>query len=107
MKTIYRQKRATHSRDLALAIFGTANADDVRMQRVIDRHIARVLDAADNNLSLAANLLGIHRRRCSDTRGSADSPLDGRRDREQVHSAPRPRLLIFSSNPTTNGNSPG
>jgi ActR/RegA family two-component response regulator len=58
----YRKKRAAHSRDLALAIFGASNAADVQMQRVIDRHIARVLDATDGNLSLAANLLGMHRR---------------------------------------------
>jgi ActR/RegA family two-component response regulator len=57
-----RRKRAAHARDLALAIFGAANADDVRIQRVIDRHIARVFDATDGNLSLAAHLLGMHRR---------------------------------------------
>jgi ActR/RegA family two-component response regulator len=62
MKRRPNRKRADDARDLALAIFGATNADDVRMQRVIDRHIARVLDAADGNLSLAADLLGMHRR---------------------------------------------
>jgi ActR/RegA family two-component response regulator len=61
MKRRPRQKRADDARDLALAIFG-ANADDVRLRRVIDRHIARVLEATDGNLSLAAKLLGMHRR---------------------------------------------
>jgi ActR/RegA family two-component response regulator len=50
------------SRDLALAYLGASNIDDVRMRRVVDRHIGRVLDAADGNLSLAADLLGINRR---------------------------------------------
>ena len=57
-----RQKRADHARDLALAFLGANNAPDVQLQIVIDRHIARVLDAADGNLSLAAKLLGMHRR---------------------------------------------
>ena len=57
-----RQERAEQARDLALAIFGASNATDARLQVVIDRHIARVIDAADGNLSLAAKLLGMHRR---------------------------------------------
>jgi two-component system response regulator RegA len=57
-----RGTRAAQARDLALAILGTANAADVQLQTVIDRHIARVLDATDGNLSLAADLLGMHRR---------------------------------------------
>ncbi|MCU1277072.1 MAG: hypothetical protein JWM53_618 [bacterium] len=57
-----RQQRSEQARDLALAIFGATNADDVRMQRVIESHIARVLDAADGNLSLSAKLLGVNRR---------------------------------------------
>jgi hypothetical protein len=50
-KKHYRKERAAHARDLGLAIFGATNADDVRMRRVIDRHIA-----ADGNLSLAAKV---------------------------------------------------
>jgi ActR/RegA family two-component response regulator len=57
-----RRKRADQARDLALAIFGATNAADVRMQSVIDQHSARVIDAADGDLSLAAKLLGMHRR---------------------------------------------
>jgi ActR/RegA family two-component response regulator len=55
-------KRADQARDLALAIFGATYAADVQLKRVIDQHIARVLTAADGNLSLAAKLLGMHRR---------------------------------------------
>jgi len=36
--------------------------DDVSMRSIVDRHIVRVLDAADGNLSVAADLLGINRR---------------------------------------------
>jgi ActR/RegA family two-component response regulator len=56
------RKRPDRGGDLALAFLGALNADDVRLKRVVDRHIARVLDAADQNLSLAAKLLGMHRR---------------------------------------------
>jgi ActR/RegA family two-component response regulator len=57
-----RQERSEQARDLALAIFGATSLADTRLQTAIDRHIARVLDAADGNLSLAAKLLGMHRR---------------------------------------------
>jgi ActR/RegA family two-component response regulator len=57
-----RRKQAAHARDLALAFLGANNATDVQLQIVIDRHIARVLDASDGNLSLGAKLLGMHRR---------------------------------------------
>jgi ActR/RegA family two-component response regulator len=55
-------KRPANAHDLALAYLGVSSVDDVRMQRVIERHIARVLEAADGNLSLAAELLGVNRR---------------------------------------------
>lgn len=57
-----RRKRTAHARDLALAILGASNATDVVLRQVIARHIAVVLDAADGNLSLTADLLGMHRR---------------------------------------------
>ena len=57
-----RPGKRTHQFQLTLAYLGAWSSADVRLQRVIDRHIARVLDAADGNLSLAADLLGIHRR---------------------------------------------
>ena len=59
---LLRSKRAAHARDLALAYLGATNAADVYVKGVTERHIARVVDAADNNLSLAAKLLGMHRR---------------------------------------------
>ena len=62
MKRDSHPNRRTHHRNLALAIFGAMNAGDLRLKRVIDQHIARVLAAADGNLSLAAELLGMHRR---------------------------------------------
>lgn len=55
-----RRKRTAHALDLAVAFIGAATVDDVRMRRVI--HIARVPDATDGNLSLSAELLGMHRR---------------------------------------------
>jgi ActR/RegA family two-component response regulator len=57
-----RGKRREADRDLALAFLGAHNATDVELQTVIDRHIARVLAAADGNLSVTADLLGMHRR---------------------------------------------
>jgi len=51
-----------YSRDFAIAFLGAANATDLKLAGVIDRHIVRVLDATDGNLSLAAQLLGMHRR---------------------------------------------
>jgi len=57
-----RRKRSDDARDLALAFLGANNARDVQLHVVIDRHIARVLDAAGGNVSLTAGLLGMHRR---------------------------------------------
>jgi ActR/RegA family two-component response regulator len=54
--------RKTGAFDLALAFLGAANATDVQLARVVDVHIARVMEAADGNLSLAASLLGVNRR---------------------------------------------
>lgn len=62
VKSRSKKRRRDHARDLALAYLGAPSVDELPMQRVIDRHIARVLDAADGNLSLAADLLGMHRR---------------------------------------------
>jgi hypothetical protein len=47
MRGHYRRKRATNARDLALAYLGASNITDGYLQRVIDSHIARVLEAAD------------------------------------------------------------
>jgi ActR/RegA family two-component response regulator len=47
---------------MALAILGATNADEVRLKYVVEQHIKRVLGAADDNMSLAAKLLGMHRR---------------------------------------------
>lgn len=50
------------SRDLALAFLGAHDATEVRLAGLIERDTRRVLDAADHNLSLAAELLGVNRR---------------------------------------------
>jgi transcriptional regulator with GAF, ATPase, and Fis domain len=55
-------KRRAQDRELALAYLAVASVDEVRLDRVIDEHIKRILDATDGNLSLAADLLGMHRR---------------------------------------------
>jgi len=57
-----RQKRREHDRELALAYLAVGSVDEVRLDRVIDDHIKRVLEATDQNLSLTADLLGMHRR---------------------------------------------
>lgn len=57
-----RQKRREHDRELALAYLAVDSVDEVRLDRVIDEHIKRVLVATDQNLSLTADLLGMHRR---------------------------------------------
>ena len=62
MKRVSRRKRRTHDRELALAYLGAPSADQIRLKAIVDDHIRRVLDAADQNLSLAADLLGMHRR---------------------------------------------
>ena len=55
-------RKAATNRNLALAYLGANDVTEVRLQRVIDRHVARVLEASDDNLSAAAKLLGMHRR---------------------------------------------
>ena len=57
-----RLKRREHDRELALAYLAVASVDEVRLDRVVDEHIRRVLTATDQNLSLTADLLGMHRR---------------------------------------------
>ncbi len=57
-----RPKRREQDRELALAYLAVGNVDEIRLDHVIDAHIARVLGATDHNLSLAADLLGMHRR---------------------------------------------
>ena len=56
------RRRAEHARDLALAFLGATSADEVQLKRVVEAHIKRVLGATNENLSLAAKLLGMHRR---------------------------------------------
>jgi ActR/RegA family two-component response regulator len=56
------QRRAAQARGLALAQLCALSERDVNLARVVADHIARVLDAADGNLSLAAELLGVNRR---------------------------------------------
>ena len=62
MKTRRGKERRAHDRELALAYLGAVSADEMRLDQVIDDHIKRVLDATNQNLSLAADLLGMHRR---------------------------------------------
>ena len=62
MKTRGGKKRRAHDRELALAYLGALSADEMRLDQVIDDHIRRVLQATNQNLSLAADLLGMHRR---------------------------------------------
>jgi DNA-binding protein Fis len=62
MKRRPRQKGARVSHELALAYLGVLSRGEIRLARVVDEHIKRVLGATDNNLSLAAVLLGMHRR---------------------------------------------
>jgi ActR/RegA family two-component response regulator len=62
MKKRRSARRRGHPRELALAYLGARSLDDVSMRSIVDRHIVRVLDAADGNLSVAADLLGINRR---------------------------------------------
>jgi ActR/RegA family two-component response regulator len=81
MKTGHRPKRAAYARDLALAFLGATNATDIRLQVVIDRHMTRVLDASDGNLSLAAKLLGMHRRSLQRYKRKRGQPARRRRKR--------------------------
>src|SRR2546421_12956076 len=62
MKRRRRQKRREHDRGLALAYLAVGSIDEIRLDRVIDDHVKRILVATDGNLSLAADLLGMHRR---------------------------------------------
>lgn len=62
MKRRNRRHQAEHDRALALAYLGARSAADVRLRRIVDEHIARVLEATDDNLASAAELLGVHRR---------------------------------------------
>ena len=57
-----RQNRREQDRELALAYLAVDSIDEIRLDRVIAEHIRRVLGATDQNLSLAADLLGMHRR---------------------------------------------
>ena len=66
---------------MALAFLGATSADEVHLKRVIDVHISRVLAAADGNLSLAAKLLGMHRR--SLQRHARRKQMKGRRKKKR------------------------
>jgi ActR/RegA family two-component response regulator len=62
MKSRRQTARLRQARELALAYLGAPDPRDVVLSHVEDSHIKRVLDACDGNLSLAAELLGMHRR---------------------------------------------
>jgi transcriptional regulator with GAF, ATPase, and Fis domain len=55
-------KRREQDLQLALAYLGAPKPAQIRLDEVIADHIKRVLEATDGNLSLAAVLLGMHRR---------------------------------------------
>lgn len=57
-----RRTRSRHGHDLTLAFLGATSAREVWLTSVMDAHIHRVLDATDGNLSLAAQVLKMHRR---------------------------------------------
>jgi ActR/RegA family two-component response regulator len=46
----------------ALRRFGAKHLRELRLRQVLDSHIQRVIRACDGNISLAAKLLGVHRR---------------------------------------------
>jgi len=46
----------------ALRRFGAKHLRELRLREVLDGHIQRVIRACDGNISLAAKLLGVHRR---------------------------------------------
>jgi ActR/RegA family two-component response regulator len=46
----------------ALRRFGAKHLRDLRLRTVLDAHIQRVIRACEGNISLAAKLLGVHRR---------------------------------------------
>jgi transcriptional regulator with GAF, ATPase, and Fis domain len=56
------KKRREQDRQLAIAYLGSPSPSEIRLDEVIADHIKRVLEATDGNLSLAAKLLGMHRR---------------------------------------------
>jgi ActR/RegA family two-component response regulator len=56
-----RRSRAD-ARSLALAYLGVQSIADVRLARVVNSHVERVIDAADGNLTVAAELLDVNRR---------------------------------------------
>lgn len=62
MKTNRPGHRRRGSADLAIAYLGALSVDELRLHHVVARHIERVLAASDDNLSLAAELLGLNRR---------------------------------------------
>jgi hypothetical protein len=47
MRVHHRRKRADDARDLALAYLGATSITDGHLKGVIDRHITRVIDAAE------------------------------------------------------------
>jgi ActR/RegA family two-component response regulator len=57
-----RSKRRRQEIALALACLAATTAVDAKLDIVIDRHITRVMKATDHNISLAAEVLGMHRR---------------------------------------------
>ena len=54
--------RGADARELALAFLGVAHPAELHLERIVDDHIARVLEAADGSVSLAATILGVNRR---------------------------------------------
>jgi ActR/RegA family two-component response regulator len=46
----------------ALRRFGAKHLRELRLREILDSHIQRVIRACDGNISLAAKLLGVHRR---------------------------------------------
>jgi transcriptional regulator of acetoin/glycerol metabolism len=55
-------ERRIHAENLALSFLGVRSINEVHLDRVVDRHVERVLDAANGNLSLTAAILGVNRR---------------------------------------------
>lgn len=54
--------RKKSARALALAYLGARMAKEVELDQVVREHVDRVMDATSGNVSLAADLLGMHRR---------------------------------------------
>ena len=57
-----KRKQQAHSRNLALAYLGARSAVEVRLDKIVDDHIERVIASTDGNISTAAALLGVNRR---------------------------------------------